>query len=488
MRLIWTNPVPNPKFPVAYLGEKVWDDFAKGDDHVVSAENREVPDLSAILFDNNKKSRHEPDFEKSNYAADNLIPGGHDHNSVLKDLTFHEWPDIDNFEDVERMFRNCDSTFGQSHVSCVGGISWLASSSNTVDGSGASNLAALSSSCPELGLPNDTLEESYAKTMCFPKFDPSATDATSASVDCHSNSGCLGNDAEVEGISVSKEQIKSQYSSEDDAMQRCLNQMVPTSAVTTHTDSFQYFPERNRFFGCPSSSYLNNFNSHAQVDYSFPADRIPQTQSTSSSVNFENETHHMTSFEHFPYQSSTPPAMPLDLRMEKLPEKQSYAPVLMEHCHHDAVRNKSSVLKNKSLHATASESSQELDSVPIAGRKSTIGQQNSLVRSVSSDDISAEAMSFQQLWHVMDQLDDGTKCCIRDSLYRLARSTIPRNVLDRSNSCRGSMDESKILGAAVWPSRCAEIKVETATNPIDRSVAHLLFQRPPVSFKSLIKS
>lgn len=38
-------------------------------------------------------------------AADNLIPGGHDHNSVLKDLTFHEWPDIDNFEDVERMFR-----------------------------------------------------------------------------------------------------------------------------------------------------------------------------------------------------------------------------------------------------------------------------------------------------------------------------------------------------------------------------------------------
>ncbi|URE48516.1 hypothetical protein MUK42_17371 [Musa troglodytarum] len=463
------------------LGENVWDDFAKGDDHVVPAENCEVLDLPAILFDNNKKSRHEPDFEKSKYAADNLIPGGHDHNSVLKDLTFHEWPDIDNFEDVERMFRNCDSTFGQSHVSCVGEISWLASSSNTVDGSEASNLAALLSSCPELDLPNDTLEESYAKTMCFPKFDPSATDVTSASVDCHSNSGCLGNDVEVEGISVSKEQSRSQYSSEDDAM----NQKVPTLAVTTQTYSLQYFSERNHFFGCPSST--NNFNSHAQVDYSFPADRIPQTQSTSSSVNFENETHHMTSFEHFPCQSSTPPAMPLDLRMEKLPEKQSYAPVLMEHCHHDAVRNKSSVLKNKSLHATASESSQELDSAPISGRNSTIVQQNSLVRSVSSDDISAEAMRFQQLWHVMDQLDDGTKCCIRDSLYRLARSTRPRNILDRSNSCGGSMAESKILGAAAW-TRCAEIKVETATNPIDRSVAHLLFQRPPVSVKSLIKS
>ncbi|KAJ8479386.1 hypothetical protein OPV22_023113 [Ensete ventricosum] len=435
------------------LGENVWADFAKGDDHVVPAENCEVLDLSEILFDNNKKSRHEADFEKRKYAADNLIPGGHDDNSVVKDLTFHEWPDIDNFEDVERMFRNCDSTFGQSLISCVDEISWLRSSSSTVDGSEASDVASLLSSCPELGLPNDTLEESYAKTMCFPKFDPSA------SVDCHSSSGCLGNDAEVEGTSVSNEhtsvsneQIRSQYSSEDDAMQRCLNQKVPTSAVTGRTYSFR-----------------------------FPADRIPQTQSTSSSVNFENETHHMTSSEHFPYQSSMPPAMPLDLRTEKLPEKQSYAPVLMEHCHHDGVRNKSSVLKNKSLHATtASESPQELDSSPIAGRNSTIVQQNSLLRSVSSDDVSAEATSFQQLWHVMDQLDVGTKCCIRDSLYRLARSSGQRNILDRSNRCRGSVDKSKILGAAVW-TRCADIKVETATNPIDQSVARLLFQRPPVS-------
>lgn len=69
MSIDFSNP-RDTKFIIIFLqlGEKVWDDFAKGDDHVVSAENREVPDLSAILFDNNKKSRHEPDFEKSNYG------------------------------------------------------------------------------------------------------------------------------------------------------------------------------------------------------------------------------------------------------------------------------------------------------------------------------------------------------------------------------------------------------------------------------------
>ncbi|KAL7082481.1 hypothetical protein ACP275_14G101100 [Erythranthe tilingii] len=61
----------------------------------------------------------------------------------------------------------------------------------------------------------------------------------------------------------------------------------------------------------------------------------------------------------------------------------------------------------------------------------------------------------RQLQHATKQLDSRTKLCIRDSLYRLARSANKRH--NRSNNF---MD------------------IEIHTNPIDRSIAHLLFQRP----------
>ncbi|RRT75612.1 hypothetical protein B296_00019451 [Ensete ventricosum] len=70
----FSNP-RDTKFIIIFLqlGENVWADFAKGDDHVVPAENCEVLDLSAILFDNNKKSRHEADFEKSKYGKSSKL-------------------------------------------------------------------------------------------------------------------------------------------------------------------------------------------------------------------------------------------------------------------------------------------------------------------------------------------------------------------------------------------------------------------------------
>ncbi|KAL7608271.1 hypothetical protein Lser_V15G13812 [Lactuca serriola] len=80
-------------------------------------------------------------------------------------------------------------------------------------------------------------------------------------------------------------------------------------------------------------------------------------------------------------------------------------------------------------------------------------------------------MGFHQLQQVMEQLDLRTKLCIRDSLYRLARSAeqqhnnpgISSSATDINDSNNGLMD------------------METNTNPIDRSVAHLLFHRPSKS-------
>ncbi|KAH1145679.1 hypothetical protein GYH30_041415 [Glycine max] len=94
------------------------------------------------------------------------------------------------------------------------------------------------------------------------------------------------------------------------------------------------------------------------------------------------------------------------------------------------------------------------------------------------DQASLEATSFCHLQQIMDQLDIKTKMCIRDSLYRLAKSAEHRHNNSNANGCIGGDETCKAM-MAQDANRCAGLMdMETDTNPIDRSVAHLLFHRP----------
>ncbi|MCW1887922.1 hypothetical protein OKA04_24545, partial [Luteolibacter flavescens] len=44
------------------------------------------------------------------------------------DLTYIDWPAIDNFEDVDNLFRRCDSTYGQQQLPNTDELSWIPSS------------------------------------------------------------------------------------------------------------------------------------------------------------------------------------------------------------------------------------------------------------------------------------------------------------------------------------------------------------------------
>ncbi|KAK9073946.1 hypothetical protein SSX86_006540 [Deinandra increscens subsp. villosa] len=101
--------------------------------------------------------------------------------------------------------------------------------------------------------------------------------------------------------------------------------------------------------------------------------------------------------------------------------------------------------------------------------------------SISSelDEISPEATAFRQLQQVMLQLDVRTKLCIRDSLYRLARSA------EQRHSYAGVSDSTANHGVTSGPlmtegtsKYTGLMDMETDTNPIDRTIAHLLFHRP----------
>ncbi|CAL0308180.1 unnamed protein product [Lupinus luteus] len=113
--------------------------------------------------------------------------------------------------------------------------------------------------------------------------------------------------------------------------------------------------------------------------------------------------------------------------------------------------------------------SQEIDSSNV---------QESSSMSSALDNISHEAASFCQLQRVMDQLDIRIKLCIRDSLYRLAKSAEQRHDVNTNGQIGG---DAEMCNTIKTPdaNRCTEfMDLETNTNPIDRSIAHLLFHRP----------
>ncbi|XP_019433343.1 PREDICTED: protein LNK1-like isoform X2 [Lupinus angustifolius] len=114
--------------------------------------------------------------------------------------------------------------------------------------------------------------------------------------------------------------------------------------------------------------------------------------------------------------------------------------------------------------------SQEIDS-------SNLHESSSM--SSALDNISLQAASFCQLQRVMDQLDIRTKLCIRDSLYRLARSAEKRHTNANTNGqIGGDVETFKAMKTPDANNCTGFMDIETNTNPIDRSIAHLLFHRP----------
>ncbi|KAL2342107.1 hypothetical protein Fmac_010047 [Flemingia macrophylla] len=109
---------------------------------------------------------------------------------------------------------------------------------------------------------------------------------------------------------------------------------------------------------------------------------------------------------------------------------------------------------------------------------STVQESSSMAMGSALGQTSLEATSFCHLQQIMDQLDIKTKLCIRDSLYRLAKSAELRNNNSNAKGCIGDNGTCKTM-MAQDASRCTGLlDMETDTNPIDRSVAHLLFHRP----------
>ncbi|XP_016539219.2 protein LNK1 isoform X2 [Capsicum annuum] len=435
------------------------------------------------------------------------------------DLLYYNWPEIETFEDVDRMFRSCDSTFGFGPGN-EDDLGWL-SSSDVIEGSGDGLTSGFKFPCPAssaLGITSASHETSNPKE-------------TNISTD---NSGTENQSLGYNGSSWSSEKNESVNLSHLSYLNGSSNlecKLVPDKKAEVHGGGVQveiasnnqsrinnnivnsmqkkHSKHQNRSEGKRKSGYLENGDTLNYTD-SLPEEKKLPSGAVSTQANFASAgvlqqkqaqdpdfgyLGGSFSYMHSDYGhsdgSALHPTLPI-LKYESnglvsLSPKDSYASNQVQSMEGSPdpsfqvvgmTRNeKVDKLFNQS--GVKVENNRDFEGVGISiptELGSSVVQECSSINS-GLDEISEEAASFHQLQRVMEQLDIRTKLCIRDSLYRLARSAEQRH--RHANLNIGSGDDTTGPLVSEGTHKCTGyIDIETDTNPIDRSIAHLLFHRP----------
>ncbi|PQQ01075.1 protein LNK1 isoform X2 [Prunus yedoensis var. nudiflora] len=407
------------------------------------------------------------------------------------DLLYYGWPDIGNFEDVDRMFRSCDSTFGLGSLNNEDELCWFLSS-NSAEGSEDALKSGVKFSCSEATAKSlsenseasklenvDPLTNGLNKkgTSMGDNISSPSMDAGVRATLCHL-SVVKGSDAksEVEDDLTLKEQPKHHKQPEGERIDR----YVENGGSFPHYSDLNQFQNANhpyadsscQVYSTPaihqhkqktvtdSVRYMQKNIPYMHLDYSHPSDQTSVCP-TVSGTQSDNNVHPSPSLKETSYASNKV------LSMESSCET---------YC--DPV----SVQKKVQQSANETEGHSDVEGGASIGMQAEFDssdlQESSCLSSVL-DEISLEATSFRQLQQVTEQLDIRTKLVIRDSLYRLAKSAEQRH--NCANKKSGNIDSREANGVllAQETDKCiAFMDVETDTNPIDRSIAHLLFHRP----------
>ncbi|KAF8009939.1 hypothetical protein BT93_J0806 [Corymbia citriodora subsp. variegata] len=101
--------------------------------------------------------------------------------------------------------------------------------------------------------------------------------------------------------------------------------------------------------------------------------------------------------------------------------------------------------------------------------------------SMAVDDYSLEDTILQRLQDVITKLDSRIRLCMRDSLFRLSQSVTQRQQISESGRIKTNTRQQHEMVVKEVNAGDRQAKLGTAeaeTNPIDRTVSHLLFHRP----------
>ncbi|URE03601.1 PPR repeat [Musa troglodytarum] len=433
----------------------------------------EEANICQLLFDDNASANSKLTFLENDNVREN-------------DLLYYDWSDISNFEDIDTMFRNrCDPTFGQS--SNTDGLSWISSSSNGIFGPDDNFTSGFEASTSEFREFNDastycanirslpggsTLEVNDNKQSWLTHHSCQLDTRTKQAFDGGGNGetysaltefASVNNLGECEPhLNIQMQQIYRQYLSEVEGkgLEPCPSQLLPKENCFMKSDS-------SCMHVLKPDSHIEDKLLYQDLLLSTTSSGITESkQNSTSSIKISanvisNSSHGMGNLQDL----SKDPVMQLKEMVEKPSTGPSELASIIDKQHDNFEQEIGSARGNISL---------ELYSTDM---DSTVGKRSSMP-SVVSDDISVKAISFHQLQDVIDQLNLRTKLCIRDSLYRLARSAEQRHSFAAAN--HEHLERTRgVNGTGKSRKTTAYMDIETDTNPIDRSVAHLLFHRSP---------
>ncbi|XP_047315133.1 protein LNK1-like isoform X3 [Impatiens glandulifera] len=426
------------------------------------------------------------------------------------------WPEIGNFEDVDHMFRSCDSTFG---IGNGNELSWFSSVEGSEDVLNSDfkfysesspfndapkqnevcNLHSVDNSNAESGSVPHSLVVNKPNVFHHLSFlngcdDNTASDDELKPKELESNGSIQLKNSKfnfVKKSDLQKQHLKqsSQFDGRrmDGFLQNCdtfhqtgnlqfKKTKIPSGAVTHQV----YTPPG----ADPDCYYYGDLSNHVPVNPSIPGARSESSSITSSSPKESSYVSNQVQLLESYYDRSFDAP---NIKMYEESNKLQYRLGFQSSCKTDANHINSSVPTAAcDLTASQNQQSYKLKNEPENHREmngvscGNPAEIDSFYAPESSlefglDDISLEAFSFRQLQQVTNKLDIRTKLCIRDSLYRLARSAEHRHnqttlhgnsdatgtvIVEEANKCNGFAD------------------MESDTNPIDRSIAHLLFHRP----------
>uniref|UniRef100_A0A0E0NVY9 Protein LNK1 n=1 Tax=Oryza rufipogon TaxID=4529 RepID=A0A0E0NVY9_ORYRU len=323
------------------------------------------------------------------------------------DLTYIDWPAIDNFEDVDNLFRRCDSTYGQQQLPNTDELSWIPSS-DAMYSSDVAMQPGFESSYSDYGILDDLSAFNCTEDKSLTTADPS-----SAVCDEQFDDSYLFNEQKTE-----------------DAYQRDAMELLSSDQICTGQENLDMIG--NRY------SSENAMEQPEDQKFSIASVQKKVASSASGQLISDNVTGHPGH--------------------QTLTRRASYP------CENHEIGKRSLGKRGLGHSDVAMGTSMVVD--------------GSFVSSISSDN-SVEENSFRQLQDAVSQLDVKTKMCIRDGLYRLARSAQNRQVFPNTMNNNGDSHNVKDMQNAETSGKFVDPgSIETQTNPIDRSIALLLFHQP----------
>ncbi|KAL2477478.1 dentin sialophosphoprotein-related [Forsythia ovata] len=450
-------------------------------------------------------------------------PEGEDSSDLLR----YDWPEIGNFEDIDRMFRSCDSTFGLG-VGKEDDLGWF-SLDDAIGGSGDMLKSDFKFFCPE-SKTMENISENHDPSMVNASYSTNDT-RTNAPIQCKDTSwssekdesashmssvnGSTRSDRKEEEIGQngkiqpkistnnryktgsnrmvnehkkqSKQQNQSQRKRKEQYTENgCFNYVsnlpnevmhLPSGATSHEAFRSMAIQHQQKALVPDSCDYLQKAFAYVHSDSSHLSDKT-SVHTTPSAIRSENddlaflsprEPSYASSQVQFVENSGDPSFQVATIagieKREKIDNHRASQSSILD-----------PISVEKKVHRSGDKFENHSDvegvSMVIPAELCSSNIQESSSMNSALDDISIETASFQQLQLVTEQLDMKTKLCIRDSLYRLARNAEQRH--NHANPNGGCKDERD-----AGTNKCTGfMDMETDTNPVDRSIAHLLFHRP----------